>query len=82
MSKKFSEMTTAEQNAALAETFDAMLGGDECEIHNVPTVANSNGDIGKHCPLCVAEAEKENAERVTKMNASIAFADWHAKTDN
>lgn len=69
--------------AALAETFALMQGDEFCEIHKTKCVAKSDGfgNTFYHCPACLAASEKADADRIRKMNADIAFADFHARTD-
>jgi len=83
MSKKFNEMTKAEQDAALTETFAAMLGEESCETHDTPCVGEKDGfgNILYYCPVCMAENAEADKRRIAAMNKSIAFADWHARTD-
>jgi hypothetical protein len=64
----------------LTATFLAMQGEPRCAIHDIETL-NSGDGISKHCPHCLGETERENAEWVLRMNESIRFADWQSKTD-
>lgn len=76
-------MTERKNKPTLEDTFAMMLGDEYCDIHGVDCNAKSDGfgNTFYHCPLCKAESAAADVERIRKMNESIAFADFHTKTD-